>query len=327
MIQTRVTRKIGTGIDDSRQTGLLDCPIEILIQIFEYYVSDKLNRLHHLALVCKLWNNIVTDIPTLWTHIVITIVTIPNGSFSHIIDLQLHLVRRFITKSGDFPLDIHIDLSAIRYRGHFKDLQLLFDLLYAEIHRWRSLYIIFPQNLDLSQIACQYLYGRPPRLAELGLRDFSMRMSQTTSFTDLPSLKMLVLDSGFAYKEMVTSFSLASLQSLDIDLHGFEMWDEGMGAPTWPSDISLARSLRSLRIRCSRSGGATYYAKTLERPLLLPLLRKLEICKVERIGGITFDLPALQTLIFDAIISKPSPDLAQTHPAEEVIWRPTLDLS
>ncbi|KIM29765.1 hypothetical protein M408DRAFT_8021 [Serendipita vermifera MAFF 305830] len=199
MAQTRITQEIEVDTDDSQQTGLLNCPVEILIGIFECYLAEKLNRLDRLALVCKLWDNIVMDTPTLWTHIVIGITTIRSGPQWHKITLNLNA----------------------------EDFLPLFDTLYAEFHRWRSLYIVLPQTLNLSHIVFRYLCGCPSKLVELGLQDFSWRMNQTTSFTDLPSLKMLVLGSAFAYKEMVHSFSLASLQALDIDLHGFEMWNGG----------------------------------------------------------------------------------------------------
>ncbi|KIM29767.1 hypothetical protein M408DRAFT_22634, partial [Serendipita vermifera MAFF 305830] len=242
MVPTQIALEIEVGDgqypvhNGDNLRSLQDCPVEILIKIFEYYLADRLNRLGSLALVCMLWNSIARDTSTLWTHIVIT--TPRNEEYLY--HVPLHLVRRSIQKSGDLPLDIDLDLSKIRLPSESEDFKILFDLLCDESHRWRSLYIILPQTFEHTPILSR-LYVHPPRLVELGLQGFWWRRNQKTSFTDLPGLKMLVLDSGFAYKEMVTSFSLTSLESLDIDLHGFEMWNKGADMHTWPSDISLAR--------------------------------------------------------------------------------------
>lgn len=295
-------------------------PVEILLEIFEHYTNDNAGRIEHLLLVCKLWNEVVAHTSSLWAHIFLLVT--PNPTDSRTPRFLLRRTSHFIEKSANLPLDIEMDLGGLLHELDYdaQDYEPILDLLYSNITRWRSLYITLPIHWKLSHRLCEFLKGSAPNLVEFSLTNFNWRLSQNTLFTDLPSLKVLTLESGFTFKEMISKFSLDSLESLDIDLHGFEMWNQGVDAFKWTSDVSLARSLRTLKIRCSRVGGATWYKRSLEDPLVLPSLQQLEIYKVGRIEGIRWDVPSLQTLIFDAEV-KSFPDLAKVNPTR-VVWQP-----
>jgi hypothetical protein len=298
----------------SSRSAIQECPFEILTDIFMCYLADKASRIDYLLLVCHDWNRLVTHTPILWTHINILVRAAqgppPRG-----------LVERYIQGSKDMLLNIQIICDQVKINDALDEEAwiTMLDLLHGTINRWRTLHVTLPEHWHFSMTICRIFKESAPNLVELGVDNFNWRARQHVKFLEIPKLHTLKLGSGYALKEMLDKFSLSSLRSLTIDLHGFEMWQEGMAPKTWPRDLSTLHSLLSLEIR--NTGWADSYKL---RPseadsIVLPRLERLAIWKIKRIHNLRFDLPKLRKLIFDCDIFFPY--FPQTHPPE-IVWRP-----
>jgi F-box-like len=298
----------------SSRAAIQACPFEILTDIFLYYLADKASRIDYLLLVCHDWNRLVTHTPILWTHINILVRAgqgpPPRG-----------LVERYIQGSKDMLLNIRISCDQVKINDVLDEEAwiTMLDLLHGTIHRWRTLHVILPEHWHFGTTICRIFKESAPNLVKLQVENFKWRARQHIEFLEIPKLHTLKLGSGYALQEMLTKFSLSYLRSLTIDLHGFEMWQDGTAPKTWPRDLSTLHSLLSLEIR--NTGWADSYKL---RPsegdsIVLPRLERLAIWRVKRIDNVRFDLPKLRKLIFDCDIFFPY--FPQAHPPE-IVWRP-----
>lgn len=302
----------------SAQSYIQACPIELLNEIFLHFLTNEACKVTSLLTICKSWYHIIVYSPIFWTKIRLSISKGNiKGEPSQLCFPMRHL-RLYLNRSKNMPLDIHINWATVQLRDAFNqdECKTFLDLLRQTIHRWRFFEFILPVHYDLSREVCKIFQGSAPNLVELHLRNFEYRATQSILWSDLPKMKVMTLDSGYAMKEMVALTSFPALTALNIDLHGFEMHMPEL-ARNWAIDLSSIRSLISLDIRNTRS------MLPLHRPanaISLPLLQRLGIWNVNEIRHVPFDLPALQSLTFDCTIgTELRVDFAQVNPVEVIL--------
>jgi hypothetical protein len=288
------------------------CPIEILAEIFMYYLEDKGCQIEHLLLVCSHWYHMITLTPLFWTKITVSICSPVRPTAAS----QLRYLKTYMQRSKDMLLDIEVRCEKRTIPGNdWRDYGPVMDLLSDSIYRSKTLRVTLPWDFNLGGVVCTIFKGPAPHMVKLSVRNFNYRSHQLVSFSELPGLRILEIDI-YAFMEMVRlhhSLPLAGLLSLDVELFGFTIWVASNRLGNWTTDISLLRSLRSLQIRYTGLGGRVHPKGSTQSPISLPLLQNLGLWGLEQLE-LKLELPALRTLSFDGV------EFPKADPIE-VIWR------
>ncbi|KIM31217.1 hypothetical protein M408DRAFT_327487 [Serendipita vermifera MAFF 305830] len=101
----------------ARSMSIQKLPDEMLLRVFEYFLSKKHRLIHTLLLVCKHWNHMIMQSPRLWARIQLS----PVGfeEYMHPYESPPQYVEVFIQRSQSVLLDIELDYSSHKPRFEY----------------------------------------------------------------------------------------------------------------------------------------------------------------------------------------------------------------
>jgi hypothetical protein len=85
------------------------CPLEILVEIFQIYLTTNHRHIRRLLLVCKKWYNLVMNTPSLWNRIDVRFSEPSTGRSLHFIPY----VQACKQRSENLKLEVTLDLEAV----------------------------------------------------------------------------------------------------------------------------------------------------------------------------------------------------------------------
>lgn len=150
----------------------------------EYY-----SQLATLRLVCRHWNKIAIETPSLWIHL---------SSFQ-----PPEIICLYLQRSGDHPLEVYLlqlegnsRLHSFDARASHEHQETMARLLMDQVHRLKRLSVAFPPHWVLpndptDQTLTECLFGRPmPSLVELNVQNW-IRWASIKDAWEMPSLRTL----------------------------------------------------------------------------------------------------------------------------------------
>jgi hypothetical protein len=157
------------------------CPVEILVEIFQIYLTPRHRHIRTLLLVCKKWYELVMKVPSLWGRIDLYFSGPP--SFDEPFDL-IPYIRACKQRSKNISLDIDVDIRQI---GNARDYHgdVLHDLIIGKCTN--CLFETLSNALDYSERAseCPVFEERMKELAKtmhVLVGDDSKDMARWSSF-------------------------------------------------------------------------------------------------------------------------------------------------
>ena len=198
-------------------------PSEILVHVLELAAlsrgeGDKCDfKIHDLQLVSRYWRDNIRSFPKFWSHIYL----VPSTKVS--------LVKTYVTRSGDYPLDVTIE-----FETHEDRFTTYIDLIVPHVHRWSTLRI--GGSVRLFRLVLDKInHLKFPSLTHAAMRTDRSHIIEYPTFLkpeNSPSLKRL----GLRYLIPMGEFSPGQ-SFTDISL-GFTDGDHRFGPLTLPFLLS-----------------------------------------------------------------------------------------
>jgi hypothetical protein len=112
-------RNIGQLVQDARAASIYRCSEDVLLEIFQYYLTEYHPNIRNLLLVCRNWNHIAMHNPLLWTRIQTPNLLLDYRSIPNFDKVTTPYVKACIERSQILPLDIELNLGGLPDFNHY----------------------------------------------------------------------------------------------------------------------------------------------------------------------------------------------------------------
>lgn len=106
-------RNIGRIVQDAHVAPVYRCSEDVLLEIFQHYLTEYHPSIWNLLLVCRNWNHIVIHNPLLWTRIQTPSILLNYNSYPDFDKFATPYVKACVERSQTLPLDIELMLGEL----------------------------------------------------------------------------------------------------------------------------------------------------------------------------------------------------------------------